>query len=430
MPDDGPSQAVLVAVERAHRTEWARVLAGVASRLGGDLDLAEEATAEAFASALEVWRASGVPPNPGGWLQTTARRKAIDRLRRVAVHQRRLTELESTLRSAPPTVDSSIPDERLELIFCCCHPAFAVEAQVALTLRCVAGLTVPEIARGFLVSEHTMAKRLVRAKRKVRDARVPLRVPDRDELPHRLPAVLAVVYLIFNEGYAASGATELIRAELCARAIDLGELLARLLPDQPEPLGLLALMLLHESRRAARTGPDGSLVLLADQDRTRWDRELARRAGRLLNSAWRRPGCGRYVIEASIAAVHASAARYAGTDWPHIIRLYDLLARVNPSPVVGLNRAVAIGLGEGPAAGLAAMELLAAELDGYQYFHSSRAELLDRLGRHDESRGAYRRALELTRNPAEHAFLTSRLEAPRRRESEERPDVKQPPRNP
>ena len=278
MSDDGPSRTgrddVLVAVERAHRAEWARVLAGVASRLGGDLHLAEEATAEAFASAVEAWRASGVPPNPGGWLQTTARRKAIDRLRRAAIHERRLAEMESTLGQAPPTVHSAIPDERLELIFCCCHPAFAVDAQVALTLRCVAGLTVPEIARGLLVTEQTMAKRLVRAKRKVRDARVPLRVPESDELPHRLPAVLAVIYLIFNEGYAASGETELVRADLCARAIDLGELLAGLLPDQPEPLGLLALMLLHESRRAARTGADGSLVLLADQDRSRLNRTL------------------------------------------------------------------------------------------------------------------------------------------------------------
>ncbi|MGH3716032.1 MAG: RNA polymerase sigma factor, partial [Micromonosporaceae bacterium] len=376
-----------------------------------DLDLAEEATAEAFASALAAWRASGVPPNPGGWLQTTARRKAIDRLRRGAIHQRKLAELEHALSQSPPTVDSAIPDERLELIFCCCHPAFAVEAQVALTLRCVAGLTVPEIARAFLVNEQTMAKRLVRAKRKVRDARVPLRVPDREELPHRLPAVLAVVYLIFNEGYAASGDTELVRADLCARAIDLGELLAALMPDQPEVLGLLALMLLHESRRTARTGPDGALVLLADQDRTAWDRTLIGRASRVIQAAWRRPGCGRYVIEASIAGVHASAPRYDDTDWPHIVRLYDLLHRLSPSPVVALNRAAAIGLGEGPAAGLAALDPLAGELADYQYFHSTRADLLRRAGKVEESRTAYRRALELAGNPAERAFLTARLQS-------------------
>jgi len=397
-----------IALEHAHRTEWARVLAGVAASLGGDLDLAEEATAEAFASALEAWPASGVPRNPGAWLQTTARRKAIDRLRRAAIHERKLAELERAL-AVTTSASSVIPDERLELIFCCCHPAFAVEAQVALTLRCVAGLTVAEIAHAFLVSEQAMAKRLVRAKGKVRDARVPLRVPERDELPHRVPAVLAVIYLIFNEGYAASGDTELVRAELCARAIDLGRLLAQLLPDEPEVLGLLALMLLHESRRAARVKENGALVVLADQDRRLWDRSLTREAGRLINSAWRKPGCGRYVIEASIAAVHASAPRYADTDWAHITRLYDLLHQLSPNPVVALNRAVAVGLAEGPATGLAALEALADELADYQYFHSSRADLLRRLGRTEESRAAYLKALELTHNPAEHDFLTGRL---------------------
>ena len=403
---NGP--AARAAVEHAHRTQWARVLAGVSSSLGGNLDLAEEATAEAFAAALEHWPKTGVPPNPGGWLLTTARRRAIDRLRRAAIHGRKVAELEATM-DGPEVEETSFPDERLELIFCCCHPAFAVDAQVALTLRCVAGLGVAEIARGFLVREQTMAKRLVRAKRKVRDARVPLRVPDRDELPHRLPAVLAVVYLIFNEGYAASADPQLVRPDLCARAIDLGRMLVELLPNEPEVLGLLALMLLHESRRAARTAPDGSLVLLADQDRALWDHALARRAGRLLNAAWRRPGCGRYVIEAAIAAVHASAASYADTDWPHIVRLYDLLYQVSPSPVVALNRAAAIGLGDGPAAGLVALDGLAGELADYQYFHSSRADLLRRLGRTDEARAAYQRALELTDNATERAFLAGRL---------------------
>ena len=397
------------AVEHAHRTQWARVLAGVASSLGGDLDLAEEATAEAFTVALEHWPETGVPPNPGGWLLTTARRRAIDRLRRAAIHRRKVAQLEAMLDTTSDAIDSPIPDERLELIFCCCHPAFAVQAQVALTLRCVAGLDVAEIASGFLVSEQTMAKRLVRAKRKVRDARVPLRVPDRDELAHRLPAVLAAVYLIFNEGYAASADRQLVRPDLCARAIGLGRMLVELLPNEPEVLGLLALMLLHESRRGARTAPDGSLVLLAEQNRALWDHALARRAGRLLNAAWRRPGCGRYVIEAAIAAVHASAVSYADTDWPHILRLYDLLYQVSPSPVIALNRAAAIGLGDGPAAGLAALAGLAAELGDYQYFHSSRADLLRQLGRTDEARAAYQRALELTGNATERAFLAERL---------------------
>jgi len=401
--------AARAAVEHAHRTEWTRVLAGVASSLGGDLDLAEEATAEAFAAALEHWPTTGVPPNPGGWLVTTARRRAIDRLRRAAIHRRKVAELEAALDTASATADSPIPDERLELIFCCCHPALAVDAQVALTLRCVAGLGVAEIAHAFLVGEQTMAKRLVRAKRKVRDARVPLRVPDRDELPHRLPAVLAVVYLVFNEGYSASADAQLVRPDLCARAVDLGRMLVELLPNEPEVLGLLALLLLHESRRPARTAPDGSLVLLAEQDRTLWDHTLARQAGRLLNAAWRRPGCGRYVIEAAIAAVHASAASYADTDWTHIVRLYDLLWQVSPSPVVALNRAAAIGLGDGPAAGLAALNGLADDLADYQYFHSSRADLLHRLGRTDEARTAYQRALELAGNATERAFLAGRL---------------------
>ena len=419
-PDGGASlngAAARAAVEHAHRTQWARVLAGVASSLGGNLDLAEEATAEAFAAALEHWPKTGVPPNPGGWLHTTARRRAIDRLRRATIHDRKVAELETalnatldtTLDATSVTAESPFPDERLELIFCCCHPAFAVEAQVALTLRCVAGLGVAEIAHGFLVSEQTMAKRLVRAKRKVRDALVPLRVPDRDELPNRLPAVLAVVYLIFNEGYAASTDPRLVRPDLCARAIDLGGILVELLPSEPEVLGLLALLLLHESRRAARTAPDGSLVLLAEQDRTQWDHALARRAGRLLNAAWRRPGCGRYVIEAAIAAVHASAATYADTDWPHIVRLYDLLYQVSPSPVVALNRAAAIGLGDEPAAGLVALDGLADELADYQYFHSTRADLLRRLGRTDEARAAYQRALELAVNATQRAFLAGRL---------------------
>lgn len=411
---DGTGLTVQQAVEHAYRSEWGRVLAGVAARVG-DLSLAEDATADAFTAALTVWPESGVPVNPGGWLQTTAYRRAIDRLRRSATHDRKLAELESQLesqleRTTEAPADSPIPDERLELIFCCCHPAFAVEAQVALTLRCVAGLGVAEIADAFLVSEQTMAKRLVRAKQKVRDAHVPLRVPSAAELHVRLPAVLSVVYLVYNQGYDESRSSP-TRAELCSRALDLGRLLVDLLPDEPEVLGLMALMLLHESRRAARVGADGSVVLLADQDRSKWDLSAAQRAGRLLNKAWRRPGCGQYVIEAAIAAVHASARRYEDTDWAHIVRLYDLLCTVNPGPVAAMNRAVAIGLWQGADVGLTALDPLTEALSGYQYFHASRADFLRRLGRGREAREAYQAALRLSHHDTEIDFLKSRLES-------------------
>ncbi|WP_084959748.1 RNA polymerase sigma factor [Thermoactinospora rubra] len=399
------------AVTRAHHDEWARVVAALARRFG-DLDIAEEAAAEAFATAVERWPAEGVPPNPGAWLTTTANRKAIDRIRRENKRDDKHREAQMVYDDPPEPV-GAIDDDRLRLIFTCCHPALAMEARVALTLRMVGGLTVPEIARAFLVAESAMGQRITRAKAKIKAARIPYRMPSAEDLPARVSGVLAVLFLVFNEGYLASGpGTDPVRHELTAEAIRLTRLIRALLPDDGEVAGLLALMLLIEARRTARVSAGGELVPLAEQDRGAWDAELIAEGHRLvrerLAAAAAGVAPGRYQILAAINAVHTSARDIRDTDWSQVLALYDQLVRLDPSPIIALNRAIAVAELDGPEVALAIVDRLAEALAGYHAYHATRADLLRRLGRSRQSRAAYDRAIELAGNTGETAYLTRR----------------------
>ncbi|WP_055590000.1 RNA polymerase sigma factor [Peterkaempfera griseoplana] len=401
------------AVADAFRQEWGRVVATLI-RVTGDWDLAEECAQDAFARALECWPRDGVPRRPGAWLTTTARNRAVDRLRRSATEATRLRELAAL--PGPEAGDcggpGGVPDDRLRLIFTCCHPALSAEARVALTLRTLTGLTTAEIARAFLVPEPTMAKRLVRAKQRIRNAGIPYRVPPAELLPQRTAAVLSVLYLLFNEGYSATAGADLVRRGLCTEAIRLARCLTGLMPEEPEAAGLLALMLLHDARRAARTDDAGELVPLEEQDRGRWDAAGIAEGVALLDAALHQGRPGPYQVQAAIAACHATAARAADTDWPQIAALYGRLAALAPSPVVELNRAVAVAMADGPAAGLALVTSLEASgaLPGYHLLPATRADLLRRLGRTAESAAAYREAMALTAADAERRHLQRRLD--------------------
>ncbi|NYH43959.1 RNA polymerase sigma-70 factor (ECF subfamily) [Micromonospora jinlongensis] len=412
----GERAAVGSSVEAVFREERGRLLASLVRRFG-DLDLAEEVASEAIEAALVHWPTDGVPSRPGAWLLTTARRRAVDRLRRDRVLATRLAVLRAEAERAdhapPADADRDLPDDRLALFFTCAHPALAAQDRGALTLRFLAGLTTAEVARAFLVPPATMAQRLVRAKRKIRDARIPFRVPGDDELPGRLPTVLQAVYSVFTEGYAASSGPDLQRVDLAEEAIRLGRILRRLLPAEREVAGLLGLMLLVHARRDARTGPDGAMVLLDDQDRGRWDRPMIEEGRELVVVALTGPAPGPYGVQAAIAALHDEAADVASTDWPQVVALYDVLLSLLPSPVVALNRAAAVAMRDGPEAGLVLLDELADEprLRGHHPYPAARADLLRRLGRYDEAAAAYRTALALVGTEPERVFLLRQLEA-------------------
>ncbi len=400
------------AITQAHHEEWARVVATLTRRFG-DLDIAEEAAAEAFATAVERWPTDGVPPNPGGWLTTTAKRKAIDRLRREHKRDDKQKEAQMSYDDDPPEPLGAVEDERLRLIFTCCHPALAMQARVALTLRMVGGLTVPEIARAFLVSETTMGRRVTRAKVKIKAARIPYRVPSAEDLPARVSGVLAVIFLVFNEGYLASGPdTDPVRHDLTAEAIRLTRLIRALLPQDGEVAGLLALMLLTEARRTARVSALGELVALDEQDREAWDAALLAEGHQLvrerLAAATAGVAPGRYQILAAINAVHTSARDVRDTDWSQVLALYDQLVRLDPSPIIVLNRAIAVAELDGPQVALATVDRLEDKLAGYHAYHATRADLLRRLGCSQKSRAAYDEAIELAGNTAETSYLTRR----------------------
>ncbi|HEX7745958.1 MAG TPA: RNA polymerase sigma factor [Micromonosporaceae bacterium] len=414
MPADPPAAWW---VESVFREEHGRLLAALVSRFG-DLDLAEEVTSEAIEAALTHWPVDGIPERPGAWLLTTARRRAVNRLKRDRAYAARLAILQveadrAAVTPPPGEAGFDLPDERLQLFFTCAHPALSAEDRGALTLRCLAGLTTPEVARAFLMPPATMAQRIVRAKRRIREARIPFRVPDADELPHRLPGVLQVLYSIFTEGYAASSGPHLQRLDLAEEAIRLTRILRRLLPAEREVAGLLALMLLVHARRDARTGPDGEVVLLDEQDRGRWDRTMIEEGLALAAVALTGGPPGRYGVQAAIAALHDEAADLATTDWPQIVALYDVLLALSPSPVVALNRAIAMAMRDGPQAGLDLLDGLAGEprLRGYHPYLVARADLLKRLGRRFEAEAVYRQAFGLVGTEPERAHLRRRLEA-------------------